>query len=116
METEPTVLTPPITDDLLEEIVERIVRRLPDCCIVLFGSHAYGRPREDSDVDLLVIAQTNNGPFTTAGEIYSSLGPRSVAIDIVVLTPEMYRQRRQGFDPFLEEVAGRGRVLHGRLP
>ena len=28
--------------------------------IILFGSHAYGTPNEDSDVDLLVIMPTRN--------------------------------------------------------
>jgi predicted nucleotidyltransferase len=112
----PAALAPPVDDAVLTEIVRRIVTRAPECCIVLFGSHAYGQPREDSDIDLLVITPTSNGLFTKAGEIYSSLSPRSLAIDVVVMTPEMYRQRRRGFDPFLKEVASRGRVLHGRLP
>lgn len=112
----PAALDPPVDEAVLTEIVRRILTRAPECCIVLFGSHACGRPREDSDVDLLVITPTDNGSFTKAGEIYSSLSPRSLAIDVVVMTPEMYRQRRQGFDPFLDEVVSRGRVLHGRLP
>ena len=110
------LLSAPVSEALLAEIVRRIRTRVADCCIVLFGSHAYGDPRAGSDVDLLVIARTNNGTFAMAGEIYAALSPRSIAIDVVVMTPGMYRQRREGFDPFLREVAAKGRVLHGRLP
>jgi predicted nucleotidyltransferase len=116
VETEPTVLTPPITDELLREIVARIVRRLPDCCVVLFGSHANGDARQGSDVDLLVVAETDQDPLALAGELYCLLRPRTFPLDVVVMTPEELQARRNGFDTFIREVLRRGRVLHGRLP
>ncbi len=112
----PAVLAPPVNEALLAEIVRRIAGHLANPCIVLFGSHAYGRPGARSDLDLLVIADTQKGTFTVAGELYGVLRPRRFAMDIVVLTPEMYRRRRAGFDPFLEEVGRKGRVLYGQLP
>lgn len=111
-----SMLAPPVNDVLLAEIVRRIAAHLPDCCIVLFGSYAYGEAREESDVDLLVVSNTTKGTFTVAGELYRLLRPRRITFDIVVMTPEMYRRRRSGFDPFLKEVAANGRVLHGQLP
>lgn len=110
------VLSKPVNDALLAEITKRIVTHLPECCVVLFGSHAYGEPRSDSDVDLLVVAPTREGTYTIAGELYGVLSPRELALDIVVMKPESFRERREGFDPFLREVVRQGRVLHGRLP
>ncbi|MFH1746758.1 MAG: nucleotidyltransferase domain-containing protein [Planctomycetota bacterium] len=112
----PAVLAPPVDEALLAEIVRRITGHLLNPCIVLFGSHAYGQPSARSDLDLLVITDTQKGTYTVAGELYGILRPRRVRMDIVVLTPEMYRRRRAGFDPFLEEIGSKGRVLYGQLP
>ena len=110
------VLSAPVSESLLAEMVRRISAYLPGCCVVLFGSHAYGTPGEGSDVDLLVIASTEKGTFSVSGELYGVLRPRNFALDIVVMTPDSYRERLSGFDPFLREVVRKGRVLHGRLP
>ncbi len=42
----------------LPQAVERIVRELQPEAVILFGSYAYGAPTPDSDVDLLVIWET----------------------------------------------------------
>jgi len=40
---------------ILQEMTRRLVAEFQPCQIYLFGSHAWGKPNEDSDVDLLVI-------------------------------------------------------------
>lgn len=40
---------------ILQEMTQRLVAEFQPCQIYLFGSHAWGKPNEDSDVDLLVI-------------------------------------------------------------
>lgn len=109
-------LTPPVNEELFDVIVARIVRRLPDCCIVLFGSYATNQARSSSDIDLLVIAETSEDPLAVAGELYGLLRPRTFPLDVVVMTPEELRARRSGFDAFVREVLATGRILHGRLP
>ena len=44
-----------ITEQLIEEIKDRIVSAVQPEKIILFGSYAYGTPTKDSDLDLLVI-------------------------------------------------------------
>ncbi|MBI5079988.1 MAG: nucleotidyltransferase domain-containing protein [Chloroflexi bacterium] len=41
--------------NLLDEVVRRIAEAIHPEKIYLYGSHAYGTPHEDSDVDLLVL-------------------------------------------------------------
>ena len=41
--------------ELLQEITRRLVAEFEPEQIILFGSHAWGIPGDDSDVDLLVI-------------------------------------------------------------
>ena len=44
-----------IAPDLLQEIIQRLVAEFQPNTIFLFGSHAWGEPTEESDLDLLVI-------------------------------------------------------------
>ena len=49
-----------VENDLLKEITQRLVAELHPEKIILFGSHAWGTPDEDSDLDLLVIVTQSN--------------------------------------------------------
>ena len=44
-----------VTPEKLREAVRRLVDAAHPCQIILFGSHARGDAREDSDVDLLIV-------------------------------------------------------------
>jgi predicted nucleotidyltransferase len=110
------VLAPPVDAALLNRIVQRIVAHVPDACVVLFGSHAYGQPHGRSDVDLLIVTAAGDEPYRLAGELYGRLSPREIALDLVVMSPERFRIRRSRFDPFMSDVLSKGRVLHGCLP
>ncbi|TWJ26347.1 nucleotidyltransferase domain-containing protein [Geobacter argillaceus] len=44
-----------LSDQLQKEIVEKIVAAVHPAKIILFGSHAYGQPEEESDLDLVII-------------------------------------------------------------
>lgn len=48
-----------IGPEQIAEIIDCIVQELAPEKIILFGSHARGEAREDSDVDLLVVAETD---------------------------------------------------------
>lgn len=56
-----------ITDELIQEIKNRIVSGVHPEKIILFGSYAYGTPTKDSDVDLLVIMPSDE-PMTILQE------------------------------------------------
>ncbi|MBI5830206.1 MAG: nucleotidyltransferase domain-containing protein [Chloroflexi bacterium] len=48
---------------LLDEVVRRIARAVQPERIYLYGSHAYGAPNADSDVDLLVLVEKSDVPY-----------------------------------------------------
>ncbi|MFZ3207500.1 MAG: nucleotidyltransferase domain-containing protein [Geobacteraceae bacterium] len=49
-----------VTEKLLQEMTDLIVREVKPRQIILFGSHARGTARADSDLDFLVV---EDGPF-----------------------------------------------------
>jgi uncharacterized protein len=104
----------PITMSAIRALARRIVEGFQPEKIILFGSYAYGQPRPDSDVDLLVIMETTLRSRQQRLEISRALSPRPFPLDIVVRTPEEVAQRLALGDAFLDEIISHGRVLYER--
>jgi len=79
--------------------------------IVLFGSYAYGSPRPDSDVDILVVMPLNNSPVEKSVEMRMKLRP-GFPLDLLVRTPARIRERLEMGDDFIREILEKGKVLY----
>lgn len=79
--------------------------------IVLFGSYASGTPNSSSDIDLLVVVNTDKSFHQRIQELRPLL-PKDKAIDLIVLTPQEY-QKAKGINPLVTEIDSKGRVLYG---
>src|SRR5437764_6832247 len=78
--------------------------------IILFGSYAYGRPHQYSDVDILVVVPARN-EIDKSVQILNALDPPFDA-DLIVRTPRNLAWRLREGDWFLREVVTRGKVLY----
>jgi uncharacterized protein len=105
----------PIAADLLQEIVQRLVAEFHPNTIFLFGSHAWGEPNEDSDLDLLVIVpDSKESPAQRAVRAHRCLRSIVVPMDLLVKT-QAEVDRFSGVYASLEaEILERGKVLYGR--
>ncbi len=74
--------------DVLADVVQRIVRIAAPEQIVLFGSTARGEANADSDFDLLVVKSGQYHRRRLATEIYRGMIGAGRAVDVVVATPE----------------------------
>ena|ERR1051325_9779883 len=98
----------------IDDIVERLVREYDPERIILFGSRAAGTAREDSDIDLLVLKETEDRPLNRRIQVERLLCDRTMPLDIRVYTPrEMLMLFRIG-DPFVEEIIEKGKVVYMR--
>jgi predicted nucleotidyltransferase len=79
--------------------------------IILFGSYAYGTPRPESDVDLLVIMDTQLSELEQAAVICRAI-PYRFGLDLLVYTPKHLAQRVEWGDSFLREITQRGVTLY----
>ena len=78
--------------------------------IILFGSYAYGKPHEESDVDLLVIMRTRNAIDQS---IRISLAfERLFSLDLIVRTPWQIERGLKDDNWFLREIIEKGKVLY----
>ena len=78
----------PQEDQVLKEIIRRIVAVAAPERIVLFGSRAKGIASADSDYDLLVVKRGVCRRRELSKEIYRRLRGISCGVDVIVETPE----------------------------
>jgi uncharacterized protein len=95
----------------IADVVAQIVERFHPQQVVLFGSHAYGIPTPDSDVDLLVVMETSLRHIEQAVEIRKAVD-FPFPVDILVRTPQHIAERIALGDVFLREVLTKGVVLY----
>lgn len=101
-----------------ERFIEEAVRRLRDDAgaerVIVYGSQAEGTADPGSDVDLLVIVESDEQPLDRRIRLRRLLGGpgQPVPFDLVVLTPAEFEARMERGDPFIQQVLDRGRTLH----
>jgi predicted nucleotidyltransferase len=97
--------------DAIRELANRIVQEFSPEQIILFGSYAYGTPTEDSDVDLLIIMQSDGDVVRKSVEILERVRPQ-FAVDLLVRTPQQVAARMSLDDYFMRDIVEHGRVLY----
>jgi predicted nucleotidyltransferase len=101
---------------LLNTITQRLVNQFHPDAIAVFGSHAWGTPTPNSDLDLMVIVpQSTLSPAKRAYEAYKSLQEIPIPLDIVVKTKSEFNKFRGVYASLEAQVAEKGIVLHGHL-
>jgi len=94
----------------IEEFAKKVGETFGPEKIILFGSHAYGTPHEDSDVDLLLIYADDKMPKERP-LVRSTLKP-DFPCDILFRTASQIKERLRLRDFFIEEILDKGRVLY----
>jgi predicted nucleotidyltransferase len=79
--------------------------------IILFGSHAYGKPHADSDVDILVVMPAARNEIDQAIRIDRAVDPE-FPLDLIVFAPKNVAWRLKEGDSFLREIMTKGKVLY----
>lgn len=98
--------------DILK-VSERIAESFDPDRIIFFGSRAYGQPRRDSDVDLLVILPFDGNSFDKSTEILSAVDS-PLSVDVQAVRPADARRRYRQWDPMIRDAFDRGKILYER--
>ena len=110
----------PLRVDLDRPVPQRAIRALaqiiadkfrPDK-IILFGSYASGNPGPESDVDILVVMDTPDGPWPVMEAIWKALPRRSFGLDLLVRSQAEIDRRLADEDWFTQEIVGKGKILY----
>jgi hypothetical protein len=102
-----------VSDELLQEMTDRLVAHLHPEAIMLFGSRAWGTPRDDSDVDLPIIlrhgSDTSDDPELCARRCLRDI---RVAKDILVRTRAQMERFRDVPASLEAQILSHGKILY----
>jgi len=82
--------------------------------VILFGSAARGDIGRASDVDLIVVMETDKRFLDRLEEVYAAIGSRG-GVDVLVYTPEEF-DRLSKERAFVRRAVDEGRVLYEADP
>ncbi len=100
-----------VTKKQIKELCDQIVREFQPEKIILFGSRAYGKPKQHSDVDLLVVMSYEGEYHRQLIKMAETLRTR-LPLDLLLRTPKEIKERLALGDFFIQEITERGKVLY----
>lgn len=100
---------------IIVEVLDRILKGYKPKKVILFGSYACGEPTEDSDIDLLIIKNTDKRPIDRWIEVKRLLrdNSRTLPVSPLVYTEKEIEERLAIKDFFIEEIFEKGDILYG---
>lgn len=102
-----------VNEELLREVVRRIVSAVDPEKIILFGSHAYGEPKKGSDLDILVVVQDDvESCREVASEVYGALCGLLIPKDVIVVRVKDIEEWKDVPQAFITKIVKKGRVLY----
>lgn len=105
---------PPDVQDIVKEMVARIVAEFHPRRVYLFGSRAWGVPSDESDIDLMVVVDgPPQSPTRMARRAYRALRPRTVPVDILFRGLESFTIRAAHPSTLEHQIDHEGILLHG---
>ncbi len=101
-------------EDILKQIIERIVNIVDPDMILLFGSRASGKESDDSDIDLLIIKSGLKNSRELAKKVYSSLSGIGVPVDFILV--DRRRMDEHLDDPYMiyGQALKEGKTLYAK--
>ena len=100
-----------LDQQILDDIIRRIVEVAQPEKIILFGSAARGEMNRHSDVDLLIIKECAN-PLELMGQIYQNMHRVGAAIDAIVVTPQAVERYKDSHALVIKPALREGRIVY----
>jgi predicted nucleotidyltransferase len=97
----------------ISNIKESILKFVPAKYIYLFGSYAYGKPTEESDIDIYVVMPDNvNNVSELYGKIVGDLGNKKIFFIDLLLGRETAFNARKENNIFEKTIYQKGKLLY----
>jgi predicted nucleotidyltransferase len=101
-------------EEQLNSIKESVLKFVPAKSIYLFGSYAYGKPTEKSDIDIYVVTPDDmpneSGLY---GKIIGDLGDKRIYFIDLLFGRESVFNTRKSEHVFEETISQKGKILYG---
>jgi uncharacterized protein len=105
--------------DYIQELINQL-KMINPYLIILFGSHAYGEPDEDSDIDMLVVTNDDFMPGTYSEQLEYRLSikklirqtAKKVPVDLLVYSKPMFEKFKALESSFSKEILQNGKKIY----
>ena len=104
-----------IKKDVIEEVKKRLVKVYDPLEIYVFGSYAWGKPTEDSDLDLCVVVEDSiESRYKRPISGYDVLFGLKIPKDIVVYTKEEFEKYSGDISNFTYKIRKAGKKIYAK--
>ncbi|MCL7410668.1 MAG: nucleotidyltransferase domain-containing protein [Methanosarcinaceae archaeon] len=103
-----------ISRENIQDITTKIINSVHPEKIILFGSYAWGEPTKDSDLDLLIVMNSNERPIKRATSIRKACRDGYVPMDLIVRTSDEIQDRLDIGDPFIKRILSEEKMVYAR--
>lgn len=105
-----------ISNEMIEEVKNRLVKAYNPRVIYLFGSYAWGRPTEDSDLDLLIVVdESEERSFDRVRLGQRVLFGLGISKDMMVYTKDEFEKNAKNITTLCYKIKRDGKVLYARI-
>lgn len=102
-----------IAKTAINEIVGRLVREFDPEKIILFGSHVWGTPHADSDVDIfIIVSHADIPPVQRATRAYRCLQGLGIPTEVIVSTSQEVERFRSVPSSLTRKILERGKIVY----
>lgn len=100
---------------MLKDVTDRLVKKFNPVEIYLFGSHAWGTPHKDSDLDLLIVVDQLKGKqWEDCSQGYDALFDIRIPKDIIVYPKAEFEQKSETATSLFRKIKDEGKLLYAR--
>lgn len=101
-----------LAENLLQEIVGRVLEVGQPDRIILFGSAARGQMTRDSDIDLLVLEASPKQPRRQSVRLRNALRGLGYPFDVMVMATERFEESKEIIGGLAYPAQKYGRVIY----
>lgn len=103
-----------ISKTKITDIVNKIAKNYDPDKIILFGSYANNTADDDSDLDFIIIKNTDKPKHKRGGDVRKHLLGAMIPIDLKIYTPNEFENESNSNYSFLNSVIKNSIVLYER--
>jgi predicted nucleotidyltransferase len=100
------------TNPDFKSIIEKIVEFSHPKAIYLFGSYAYGKPSENSDIDLCIIKNRIKDKLKTLRKIRLGLYDLPYPLDLILLSEKEFRNGKDIWWTIQGQINEKGKKIY----
>jgi len=98
-----------------ERVIEMARQKIDPDLMIVFGSVAKGTADENSDLDLILVKESDEDGFMRSVKARFVLDDARIPVDITVYTPEEFKERLTSRYSLAYEALATGRIVHGSV-